>query len=79
MKERVLELLEELVSSHTLSQKRAKADEIAAIVKTAVFVADDIEARPATVPSALAAGWNHDPSLDAAGLLRFQEESPADR
>jgi len=54
MKERVLELLEELVGAHTHNQKRAKADEIAAIVKTAVFPADQVDEPPTLVgdPSA---------------------------
>lgn len=63
MKEYVLQLLEELVGAHNHGQKRAKADEIAALVKTAVFVADEV---------APGSALTHD--MDA--LLRMAEESP---
>ena len=43
MKERALELIEELVGAHNYGAKRNKADELAALVKTAVFPADQVD------------------------------------
>ncbi|MDP9114678.1 MAG: hypothetical protein M3O20_13495 [Acidobacteriota bacterium] len=62
MKEYVLQLIEELVGAHSYGQKRTKADEIAAIVKTAVFAADQFE--------------HGDPSAENAALSTLANESP---
>lgn len=43
MKEYVLQLIEELMGAHNYGAKRSKADEIAALVKTAVFPADQAD------------------------------------
>lgn len=50
MKEYILQLVEELVGAHSYGIKRAKADEIGALVKTAVFPADEPDSTE-TVPS----------------------------
>lgn len=73
MKEYVLQLLEELVGSHTHGQKQAKADEIAALVKTAVFPADQADELP---PAEAAQQAPDNPAAENSTLSPLANEGP---